>query len=73
MKADTICCYWISKRMTKEALQNHCMHQITRARLTACEVGVFSREISPKYAHPLLLGATEVHCPWVYFREITVL
>ena len=25
MKADTICCYWVSKCMTKETLQNHCM------------------------------------------------
>ena len=23
MKEDTICCYYISKRMTKEALKNH--------------------------------------------------
>ena len=35
------CCYCVSKRMTKKALQ-----QITRARLTLCEVGVFLREIS---------------------------
>ena len=35
------CCCCVSKRMTKEALQ-----QITRARLTVCEVGVFSRETS---------------------------
>ena len=36
MKADTICCYCISKRMRKEASKNHCMR----------EVGVYSREIS---------------------------
>ena len=46
MKADTICCYCVSKRMTKEALQNHCMRIIIRARLTVYEVGVFLREIS---------------------------
>ena len=47
MKADIICCCCISKHMTKEALQNHYMHAyITRARLTACEVGVFLRKIS---------------------------
>ena len=47
MKADTICCYHISKRMTKEAKES--LHkQIIRARLTACEmceVGTFLREI----------------------------
>ena len=33
--------------------------QITRAKLTACEVGVFSRyHNSRKYTHPPLLGAT---------------
>ena len=39
MKADTICCYCVSKPLTKEALQNHChcMHAYTtRAELTAC-------------------------------------
>ena len=46
MKADTICCYCVSKRMTKEAYAESLHAQITRARLTACEVGVFSREIS---------------------------
>ena len=40
------CCYCVSKLMTKEALQNHCMRNITRARLTVCEVAVFSGEIS---------------------------
>ena len=38
------CCYCVSKRMTKEALQNHAY--IVRARLIACEVGIFSRETS---------------------------
>ena len=45
MKADTICCYCISKRMTR-GIEESLHAQITRARLTACEVGVFSREIS---------------------------
>ena len=36
MKADTICCCWVSKQ---ESLH-------VQARLTVCEVGVFSREIS---------------------------
>ena len=39
MKVDTIYCYCIIKRMTVHV-------QITRARQTACEVGIFSREIS---------------------------
>ena len=48
MKTDTICCYCISKHMTKEALQNHCMHTslqayINRARLIECAVGIFSQ------------------------------
>ena len=41
MRADTIYCYCLSQCVTKEAFQNHCMLQITRARLTACDVGVF--------------------------------
>ena len=45
MKEDTICCYWISKHMTKQSIQESLHAQITRARLTVCEVGVFSREI----------------------------
>ena len=45
MKADTAC-YCMSKRVTKEALQESLHAQITRARLTAYEVDVFSREIS---------------------------
>ena len=40
MKEEKIC---ISKHMTKKALQNHYMCTYTyRARLTACEVSVFS-------------------------------
>ena len=39
-------CYYISKCMTKEALQNP---YINRAPLTVCEVGIFSREICPTY------------------------
>ena len=40
MKEDKIC---ISKHMTKKALQNHYMRTYAyRARLTACEVSVFS-------------------------------
>ena len=52
MKAGTICCYCISKRRTKKALQNHCIHTQIRARLTACEVG---REISTLENTPTLL------------------
>ena len=55
MKADTICCYCVSKQAHDKRDIAESLHaQITRARLTACEVGVFSREIS----HPPLLGAT---------------
>ena len=42
MKADTIWCYCINKRMPKEALQNQCMW----AGLNVCELGVFSKELS---------------------------
>ena len=73
MKADTIWCYCISKWMAKK----HC--RITtcinnRARLTACEVGVFLREISQvlKDAHPPLWRATHVHHSWAYFLEIMI-
>ena len=43
MKADMHhCCYCISKHMTRGIAES--LHaQITRARLTACEVGVFSK------------------------------
>ena len=45
MKTDTFYCYSISKHMTKKAgSQNH--ECISRARLTACEVGIFLRNIS---------------------------
>ena len=44
---------------------------ITRARLTACEVSVFSREISQlsKICPPPFLRSHIVHCPWVYSRD----
>ena len=53
MKADTICCYCISKLMTKRIAES--LHAyITRARLTACEVGVFSRDMpTPLFEEPL--------------------
>ena len=49
MRTDTFYCYCISKRMTKKACkiaesQNH--ECVSRARLTACEVGIFLRNIS---------------------------
>ena len=52
------------KRGIAELLHAH----ITRARVTACELGVFSREIhnSRKYAHPLFYEPL-IHHPWVYF------
>jgi len=43
MKAETIC---ISKFMTKSIFAESLHACINRARLSACEVGVFSREIS---------------------------
>ena len=47
MKADTICCYCVSNQAhDKRGIEESLHAQITRARLTACEVGVFSREIS---------------------------
>ena len=61
MKADTICCNCVSKQAhDKRGIEESLHAQITRARLTACEVGVFSREISqPLKIHPPpLLGAT---------------
>ena len=58
MKADTICCYCISKRLTKD-LQNHCICTYLGLELTACEVGLFSREQLP----------TIDHRPWVYSRD----
>ena len=41
MKADTICCYCISKHITKRGIAESLHAYIYRARLTACEVGVF--------------------------------
>ena len=40
MKADTICCYCISKHVTKSSSKAVSQH-LHRARPTACEVGVF--------------------------------
>ena len=47
---------------------------ITRARLTACEVGVFSRELSQlaKIHPPLTLWSYLIPRPWVCFRKIMV-
>ena len=50
-------------------MQNHCMGiHTTRARLSVCEVGVFSRNITKleNIPNPILWGATLVHCPWAY-------
>ena len=60
MKAGTICCCCISKRMTR-GIAGSLYGQITTAKLTVCEVGVhvYFREKyhnSRKYAH--LLGTT---------------
>ena len=47
MKADTIDCYCISQQVhDKRGIEESLHVQIIRARLTACEVGIFSREIS---------------------------
>ena len=50
-----------------------CVHKLGN-RLTASEVGVFSREISQllKMRPPPLFEEPHTHRPWVYFREITV-
>ena len=47
---------------------------VSRARLTVCEVSVFSKEISQlsKILLPLLL-LRRYFSLWAYFREITVL
>ena len=49
------------------------MHKLGN-RLTACEVGVFSREISQllKMRPPPLFEEPHAHRPSVYFREITL-
>ena len=75
MNADTI---WLLHKQVhdKRGIAESLHARITKTRLTACEVAIFSREISQLLKvcpPPLLLGATEVHRPWAYFREITVL
>ena len=49
MKADTICCYCHKQAHDKKDIEESLHAQMIRAKLTACEVGVFSRE-SRKYA-----------------------
>ena len=44
MKADTICCYCHKQAHDKRGIEESLHAQMTRARLTMCEVGVFSRE-----------------------------
>ena len=63
MKADTICCSSISKRMTKEAFMNHCMLVLYMARPTAHEVGIYP----PLFEEPCTL----VHS-LDYFRVFTL-
>ena len=46
MKADTILLVLCNQAHDKRGFAESLHVQITRARLTACEVGVFSREIS---------------------------
>ena len=47
MKADTICCYCISKHMTRErSIAESLYAYINMVRLTVFEVVVFSREMS---------------------------
>ena len=47
MKTDTIDCYYISQQVhDKRGIEESLHVQIIRARLNACEVGIFSREIS---------------------------
>ena len=46
MKVDIIRCPYISKRMTKKALQSYHLRTHSRARLTVCKLGIFSRQIS---------------------------
>ena len=64
-----ICFLWACKRGIAESLQA----QITSARLTVCEVGTFSKEISQfSKIHPPPSFRSHIHRPWAYFREITV-
>ena len=67
MKADTIC-----KCMTKEGIAKSLHVCINRARLTACEVGVFLREITPKNMPTPPFKGAQVHHPKTYFREIMI-
>ena len=53
MKANTVCYYCISKHMIKRALKNLMHVYINRARLTAWEMGVFSKKISHRYTYLL--------------------
>ena len=47
---------------------------VNRAKPSACEVGVFSREISQlsKICPPPSMRSSLSYCPWAYFQEITV-
>ena len=60
MKADTICCYCHKQAHDKRDIEESLHAQMIRAKLSACEVGVFSREISQlsKICPILLLGTT---------------
>ena len=70
MKADTICCY---EAHGKKGIAESLHVQITRARLTVCEVGIFSRELSqllkihppPSYlsSSPIGVFSRDYHSP----------
>ena len=60
----------------KRALQNHCMHTCNLARLTECEVGIFSRwayfeeTLAWKHVHPLWSHLIKFIAHQAYFQVI---
>ena len=65
MKADTTCCYFISMRMTKEALQNHCMP--TQIQLFLRDSGIC--KALEKVVEPVMCEySTNAQSKWVCYK-----
>ena len=68
---------WMSRHMTRKALQNHCMC-LSMAGYTliniVCEVDVFLSEVSTheKSTTSRSFRSHKVHCPWRYFQDTFV-
>ena len=65
------CCYCVSTK-GKRGIAESLHAQITRARLTACEVGVFLREISQLWENMPTPSFSHHLSSWAYFQDIMV-